>query len=368
MWRGEKVAGPWQTIRLFFPAGATRARSRRPAAAPLGVPGHRCKRGGSRGRSDISSGDRANGAQLQPVRRAGRIAPWPRTATGTTAWAKCRHSAGPAPAIAGGPATRGGSDLAPVGSGLRVRGQIAQAGGPAVRLLFVDDSGSPTPRRAHWDVGVHILAGVAVDDRDMASVAGAAIAAKEAVGLNMGGGGWEIRAHDVWNNAGPFGGKDAMLSMRQKRDIFSSMVNVIDSPRVGFIPVVVDKRGHKGRQGWRRPLEVGWSAMFRRFECELRQSDGEYGLILADSGRGADEEAARLVVERMGRSRMGQTAGHVGVVNGVIHRDSGLDIMIQLADVAAYIIHRHYRGSPHFRHWFEAIRTRFDTDPAALGV
>ena len=96
--------------------------------------------------------------------------------------------------------------------------------------------------------------------------------------------------------------------------------------------------------------------MFRRFERMLRRSEGEYGLILADSGRRADEEAAHIVVEGMGRSRTGRSAGHVGVINCVIHRDSRLDIMIQLADIAAYIIHKQCRGNPHFRRWFEAPR------------
>lgn len=50
----------------------------------------------------------------------------------------------------------------------------------------------------------------------------------------------------------------------------------------------------------------------------------------------------------------------------MIHRDSRLDVMIQLADTAAYIIHKHYRGDPLFQAWCEAIRVRLDADPATL--
>ena len=71
MWRGEKAAGPWQTMCLFFPAGGDSGA----IAAACGSAARRsraqmqARRG--RGRSDISSGDRANDAQLQPVRRVG---------------------------------------------------------------------------------------------------------------------------------------------------------------------------------------------------------------------------------------------------------------------------------------------------------
>lgn len=40
--------------------------------------------------------------------------------------------------------------------------------------------------------------------------------------------------------------------------------------------------------------------------------------------------------------------------------------MIQLADIGAYIMHKHYRGDPAFQAWYEAIRARFDADPTIL--
>ena len=114
------------------------------------------------------------------------------------------------------------------------------------------------------------------------------------------------------------------------------------------------------------PLMTGWSAMFRRFESPLRLSEGECGLILADSGRRADEAVARSAVEGMGKARMWRRRDRAGVLNGIIHRDSRLDVMIQLADMAAYVIHKHYRDSLPFRDWYEAIRPRFDADPVIL--
>ena len=106
--------------------------------------------------------------------------------------------------------------------------------------------------------------------------------------------------------------------------------------------------------------------MFSRLERLLDRSGGEQGLILADAGRKADEDAARAIVERMGRSRMEQSHGYSGVLNGVIHRDSRLDIMIQPADVAACAAHRRCRGSAHFQRWFEELRPGFDEEPAMM--
>lgn len=232
-----------------------------------------------------------------------------------------------------------------------------------VRLLFVDDSGSPTPPRARWDSGLYILVGVAVDDRNLPSVAKAAGDAKAAAGARLGLGEWEAHAYDVWNNRGRFASREGMLTVQQKREIFSRMIDAIASPQLGIIPVVVNKLSHGRQRPRRRPLAVGWAAMFNRFERMLDRSREESGLILADAGSRDDEKAARSIVERMGRARMEREPNRAGVMNGVIFRDSRLDIMIQLADTAAYVVHKHYRKNAHFRSWFEAIRPKFDEEP-----
>ena len=95
-----------------------------------------------------------------------------------------------------------------------------------------------------------------------------------------------------------------MLAMRQKREIFSRMVGVAAGSRLDVIPVVVDRHNSGQQRSRRRPLAVGWSAMFRRFERLLDVPRGESGLILADAGRRGDENAARAIVEKMGRARM----------------------------------------------------------------
>ena len=236
----------------------------------------------------------------------------------------------------------------------------------AVRLLFVDDSGSPTPLRAKGDSGLYILAGVAVDDRSLPSVVRAAGDAKAAAGALMGLGEWEAHAYDIWNNSGRFAGREGMLTVRQKREVFSRMIDAIAGSQLDIIPVVVDKLGHARQRPRRKPLAVGWSAMFRRFERMLDRPGEESGLILADAGNRDDERVARSIVERMGRARMEREPNRAGVMNGVIFRDSRLDIMIQLADTAAYVVHKHYRKNAHFDGWFEAIRPKFDANPTAV--
>ena len=81
---------------------------------------------------------------------------------------------------------------------------------------------------------------------------------------------------------------------------------------IDIVPVVVDKLG-RGRQGpGRWPLAVGWSAMFRRLERMLVSTKEELGLVLADAGSKDGENAARAIVERMGRARMGRAPGRTG--------------------------------------------------------
>lgn len=100
-----------------------------------------------------------------------------------------------------------------------------------MRLLFVDDSGNPRGKRAVGDIGLYILAGLAVDDRDLPSIIKAASDAKAAMCARMGIGESEMHAHDIWNDTGQFRGKGKMLTMQQKLEMFSSMVNVVTLPR-----------------------------------------------------------------------------------------------------------------------------------------
>ena len=235
-----------------------------------------------------------------------------------------------------------------------------------MRLLFVDDSGRPTSRRAAGDSGLYILAGVAVDDRILPSVSQAAVDAKAAAGAQMSLGNWEAHAYDIWNNRGQFADRESRLTVQQKRELFSRMVDAIASLRLDIIPVVVNKLSH-GRQGARRrPLAVGWSAMFNRFERMLDSAREESGLILSDAGNRDDERAARSIVEKMGRTRMERAPNRAGVLNGVVFRDSRLDVMIQLADMVAYVVHKHCRKDVQFQGWFEAIRPKFDGQPPWL--
>ena len=215
---------------------------------------------------------------------------------------------------------------------------------------------------------MYILAGLAVDDRDLPAIIRAAVDAKAAAGARMGLGEWEVHAHHIWNNKGQFTTKENMLTMQQKQDIFSSMVDVIARSRLDVIPVAVDRVRYGIQNTRRRPLAVGWSTMFRRFERMLDIPGGEYGLILADAGRAGDEKAARVIVEKMARARMGQSPNCAGVLDGVIYRDSRLDIMIQMADIVAYIMHRHYRKDAHFEDWFESIKAKFDMKPTMMLV
>ena len=179
-------------------------------------------------------------------------------------------------------------------------------------------------------------------------------------------GNWEAHAYDIWNNRGQFADRESRLTVQQKRELFSRMVDAIASLRLDIIPVVVNKLSH-GRQGARRrPLAVGWSAMFNRFERMLDSAREESGLILSDAGNRDDERAARSIVEKMGRTRMERAPNRAGVLNGVVFRDSRLDVMIQLADMVAYVVHKHCRKDVQFQGWFEAIRPKFDGQPPWL--
>lgn len=63
---------------------------------------------------------------------------------------------------------------------------------------------------------------------------------------------------------------------------------------------------------------------------------------------------------------MGRASAPAGVLDGALFRDSRLDALIQLADIAAYVVHKRYGKGDRFGGWFDDIGPKFDAVPGMV--
>ena len=211
-----------------------------PQPAPLPIPAGACSTGRQRRRRRgcprAGQGTAADdGGRLRESgrRRHGRFPPHcRRRGDGMTAGCGPRRPAGGPPASARGAApialaSNRGSARAlqspgPTLSRGRLPGQIYAA--PPARAYGCCSSTipeSPTQLRAAGDSGLYILAGAAVDDGALPSIARAAGDARAAAGARMGLGEREAYAYHVWNNSGRFAGRRYARRGPKAGDIFA---------------------------------------------------------------------------------------------------------------------------------------------------
>ena len=81
----------------------------------------------------------------------------------------------------------------------------------------------------------------------------------------------------------------------------------------------------------------------------------DLGLIISDSSGGANEAGIRdaLAAVSAGIGRRGRYRSRV--MEDVIFKDSRRDLLIQGADVAAYVIRKHCYGDPLFASWHAGL-------------
>ncbi len=168
--------------------------------------------------------------------------------------------------------------------------------------------------------------------------------------------GWELHAYDVWNNCNFFAEEKLKLDFVKKQEIFSKVVDFVCESKLVLIGVVMLKDRIKDAYANPEVMEWSWSLMTECFERFLKQQEPKTnsGLFLVDSSQKIPESEIRGAIWRRvreGGSR--QSIDHV-VANSIFVK-SNLENLIQLADMIAYITHKHYRDDPQFKGWFERL-------------
>lgn len=165
---------------------------------------------------------------------------------------------------------------------------------------------------------------------------------------------WELHGYEVWRSRGRFA-EDLCIPDRAKRlEVFARTAKAIRESGAVLVGVIIRK--DRLPSGQRDPLKLSWRLLVERFEQYLADhGGGERGNIIADaSGHGTEGKILRQMRHMsigIGRHRVRP----VLVSKDVIFVDSLSEPLVQAADIAAYIMHKHCHGDALFGSLFDAL-------------
>ena len=223
-------------------------------------------------------------------------------------------------------------------------------------LLYADGSGD-TKMKRDWANGLYVLSGVIVHESRLRTVENDIVALKRSVLPHLDPRDWELHAHELWNNSGFFKA-DMGLDFSKKTEIFERVANTTRRSDVTLLTVVVFKDRIPSRRSASKLTENVWTFVGERFEHFLKRVPGgaDTGMIFMDSSDKISESEIRNTIEKMTRDTPRQRIEHIMRETAFVRSDEHLTI--QLADMAAYIVNRHYKGDSRFNEWFETIMAK----------
>lgn len=224
--------------------------------------------------------------------------------------------------------------------------------------MFVDESGTTSiseTAATHGDVA-YIQCGLIVQADDVHRARAAVDRAKRELFKGVDTMKWELHGYEIWRSKGKFAAQ-MRIPDSEKIPVFARIVKALEESESVLVSVIIWK--DRLPPGQHNLLKISWRLIIERFEQYLAdQGRGECGSIIADaSGRGTEAKIKSLlkdvyVWQRKRRSHPVLASTDVGFV------DSLDEPLVQAADMAAYIMHKHCRGDDSFRGLFDALVTR----------
>ena len=147
------------------------------------------------------------------------------------------------------------------------------------------------------------------------------------------------------------------VNFDKKKEIFSKILELICTSELQIINVIVLKDKLNKKYTTPKAMEYSWTILVERFEHLLRNESEETnnGLLFVDSDQKIPEQEIKdLIWKLVRRGSAMQRVDHV--IEDPIFTKSHLRNLIQLADMIAYVIHKHYRGDAQFENWFEGLK------------
>ena len=226
-------------------------------------------------------------------------------------------------------------------------------------FLYVDGSGQTAIKHSSDNNGLYILSGVIVHERDWKKIENDLNTLKKEIFPELDPESWELHASAIWNNRDFFTEEKLKLNFAKKQEIFSKVLDLICNSEITLINIIIFKDLMKDRYPAPQPMEYSWTFLVERFEHFLKQHQEEpnNGLLFVDSSQKIPESEIKNVVWRLVRN--GSYWQRVEyVIEDPIFTKSHLRNLIQLADMIAYVIHKHYRHDLQFKDWFEGLKPK----------
>lgn len=224
--------------------------------------------------------------------------------------------------------------------------------------MFVDESGTPSisdAAAAHGDIA-YIQCGLIVQANNVHRARAAVDRAKRELFKGVDTMKWELHGYEIWRSKGNFAAH-MRIPDSEKISVFARIVKALEESESVLVGAIIWK--DRLPPGQHNLLKISWRLIIERFEQYLAdQGCGECGSIIADaSGRSTEAKIRSLLQDVYVWQR--KRRGHpVLASTDIVFVDSLDEPLVQAADMAAYIMHKHCRGDDSFKRLFDALVTR----------
>jgi len=227
-----------------------------------------------------------------------------------------------------------------------------------VYFLYADSSGHTKIRLGRHD-SPYITVGVIVHEKDWRSIEGRISAIKNEMFPELDPCVWELHAYDIWNSKNFFDGRRMRMNRAKKLEIFSRIADLVCELEIAIVGVVMFK--DRMTEIYRSPTVMNYSWMFvvERFEHFLVQKPAETnnGLLFIDASQKIPESDIKRAVRKVVKNGSSwQNIDHV--IEYPIFVESHVHNLIQLADMIAYVMLKHYKGDSKFEELFELLKSK----------
>ena len=222
-------------------------------------------------------------------------------------------------------------------------------------LLYVDESGQTTIKQNRQNNGLYIQSGILVHEKDWRMLEEKLVRMKQEIFPNLRPHEWELHAHDIWNSRVSL--KKLELYTEKKKEIFSRIVDNACESKITIINVIIFKDMLKNMQNASSEvMRQSWLRLTERFESFLKQKrvPADNGLFFIDASSRRPDCEIRNTIHSIVR-KGGMRRGIQHVIEDPIFVESRMRNLIQLADMVAYVVHKHYTNNPMFDKWFQSL-------------
>ncbi len=225
-------------------------------------------------------------------------------------------------------------------------------------FLYADSSGH-TKRKRDRNNNPYITVGVIVHEKDYRSIEGRISAVKSKVLPELDPYEWELHAYDIWNSRNFFDGRHMRMNHAKKLEIFSRITDLACEWDITIVGVVMFKDKMVEPYRSQTVMDYSWMFVAERFEHFLvqKQAETNNGLLFIDASQKNPESDTRRALQKAVKNGSNwQNIDHV--IAHPIFVESHAHNLIQLADMIAYVMLKHYRSDSEFEELFELLKSK----------